>query len=63
MITPARWRKSTHSGGHEGNCVEVADMGGHVAVRDSKNPAAAHLILTRHHFTTLVKHLARPGIT
>lgn len=38
-------------------------MGGHVAVRDSKNPAAAHLILTRHHFTTLVKHLARPGIT
>ncbi|MER6813759.1 DUF397 domain-containing protein [Spirillospora sp. NPDC000708] len=26
MITPVHWRKSTHSGANEGNCVEVADL-------------------------------------
>lgn len=32
------WRKSSYSGG--GNaCVEVGDLPGHVAVRDSKDPA------------------------
>jgi hypothetical protein len=38
----AQWRKSSYSGG--GNqCVEVADLGAAVAVRDSKNPDAGHL--------------------
>ncbi|HLV72765.1 uncharacterized protein DUF397 [Actinomadura hallensis] len=39
MTTP-RWRKSTHSGGDEGNCVEVANLGDHIAIRDSKVPGA-----------------------
>lgn len=34
----AEWRKSTHSD-VDGNCVEVAQCGGGVAIRDSKDPA------------------------
>jgi uncharacterized protein DUF397 len=36
-----RWRRSTYSSGsgnQEDTCVEVADLGAGVAVRDSKNP-------------------------
>lgn len=32
------WRKSSHSGGEGGMCVEVADVDGGVAVRDSADP-------------------------
>jgi len=42
VLASAQWRKSTHSGG--GNqCVEVAQVGAAVAVRDSKNPDAGYL--------------------
>ncbi len=36
------WRKSSYSGQHN-NCVEVADLPGGAAVRDSKHPRAAVL--------------------
>jgi hypothetical protein len=36
------WRKSTYSG-QNGNCIEVADHGRAIAIRDSKNPHAQHL--------------------
>jgi hypothetical protein len=36
----AAWRKSSYSGGEGGNCIELADLGEGLAVRDSKNPAA-----------------------
>lgn len=37
-----QWRKSSYS--NAGNqCVEVARIGGDVAVRDSKNPGGGHL--------------------
>ena len=39
----AAWRKSSYSGSSGGDCVEVADLPALVAVRDSKNPEAAHL--------------------
>lgn len=42
MTAPTQWRKSSYSGGGEGNdCVEIADLGGHIAIRDSKNLSRA----------------------
>ncbi|MGW8376205.1 DUF397 domain-containing protein [Streptomyces sp. ODS28] len=38
-LSNAVWRKSSHSNGSGGSCVEVADGApGTVPVRDSKNP-------------------------
>jgi hypothetical protein len=45
-VTGATWRKSSRSNGSGGDCVEVADLGAHRAVRDSKNPAGPALICT-----------------
>ena len=45
-LTDARWVKSTRSGPNCDNCVEVAFVGGAVALRDSKNPAGPALIFT-----------------
>ncbi|GAA0395326.1 DUF397 domain-containing protein [Streptomyces luteireticuli] len=41
-LSGARWRKSSHSSGN-GACVEAAETGGIVAVRDSKNPGGPAL--------------------
>ncbi|WP_339154470.1 DUF397 domain-containing protein [Actinomadura luteofluorescens] len=59
MSTSPRWRKSSYSGGNEGNCVEVAELNGRIGVRDSKNPAAGHLTLTRQAFITLLQRAPR----
>ncbi|GAA4242659.1 DUF397 domain-containing protein [Actinomadura meridiana] len=56
--THTAWRKSTHSGGNEGNCVEIADLNDRIAIRDSKSPHTGHLTLTRQTFSTLLTHLA-----
>ncbi|MFI0485041.1 DUF397 domain-containing protein [Actinomadura sp. 9N215] len=61
MNTPAHWRKSTHSGANEGECVEIADLNDHIAIRDSKNPTAPHFTLTRQHFTDLVTRASVRG--
>ncbi|MDA8372554.1 MAG: DUF397 domain-containing protein [Nocardiopsaceae bacterium] len=37
------FRKSSYSGSTTQNCVEVAEMSGAVAVRDSQNPNLGHL--------------------
>jgi Domain of unknown function (DUF397) len=52
------WRKSSYSGGVENNCVEVAGLDGHIGVRDSKNPGAGHLAVTRRDFAALLARLA-----
>jgi len=58
MITPYTWRKSSYSGGGEGNaCVEVAARPAHVAIRDSKAPARAPLTIPTAAFTTFVTAL------
>ncbi len=44
-LTDAQWRTSSYSG--SGNaCVEVADLPGGTAVRDSKDPAGPALSFT-----------------
>lgn len=46
-LTRAEWRKSSHSAGNEGECVEVAtNLPNIVAVRDSKNPNGPAIIFT-----------------
>ncbi len=56
-----QWVKSSYSGGDQANCVEVAALssGGH-AVRDSKNPGGAVLLLTADQWAGLVKALLQP---
>jgi hypothetical protein len=54
------WRKSTYSGGGEGNtCVEIAEAGPRIAVRDSKAPARAILSFPTPAFTALIEHLKK----
>ncbi len=45
-MSQAVWRKSTRSSPSCDNCVEVAFVGGAIAVRDSKNPSAGFLVFT-----------------
>lgn len=46
-LSCAEWQKSSHSS-QSGNCVEVArNLPGLVAVRDSKEPAGARLVVSR----------------
>jgi hypothetical protein len=46
-LSRAEWRKSSYSG-QSGNCVEVArNLPGLVAVRDSKEPDGAKLMVSR----------------
>jgi hypothetical protein len=46
-LSHVTWRKSSRSnGGGEGACVEVADLPGRVAMRDSKDPAGPVLVFT-----------------
>jgi hypothetical protein len=52
------WRKASRSGGTGGNCVEVAALPDHGrAVRDSKNPDDAVLLLTADQWENLKNSL------
>lgn len=47
-LSRAVWQKSSRSGGNGGQCVEVArNLPGVVAVRDSKDPDAGVLVVSR----------------
>ncbi|WLW54183.1 DUF397 domain-containing protein [Streptomyces sp. YU58] len=61
MATRDHWRKSSYSGGGDGNaCVELAHRDTHIAIRDSKAPAKATLTFPTAAFVTFVDALKRP---
>jgi len=53
------WRKSSYSGNTGGECVEVAPLTPHIAVRDSKNPEAGTLTLSPEAYVAFVGHVGR----
>lgn len=54
MNSDYRWVKSSLSFSN-GNCVEVADLGGgSIGVRDSKNPQAPHLVFGRDEWAAFI---------
>ncbi|WP_424878440.1 DUF397 domain-containing protein [Streptomyces sp. SLBN-8D4] len=56
-----QWQKSSFSGGGEGNdCVEIADLRSHIAVRDSKAPTWATLAFPTEAFTAFLESLKSP---
>ncbi|WP_407564978.1 DUF397 domain-containing protein [Streptomyces sp. 184] len=58
----AIWKKSSHSGGSEGQCVEYADVTqthAGIAVRDSKDPDGSALLFTPEAFNGFIAALKR----
>ncbi|MFD0686614.1 DUF397 domain-containing protein [Actinomadura fibrosa] len=56
----AAWRKSSYSGSNGGDCVELAGADGSVvAVRDSKDPDGAVLVVTGAALRTAVQAAAK----
>lgn len=60
--TGTNWRKSSYSSDTGGQCIEVADLAPHVAVRDSKNPAGPVLTLAPAAFEAFVAAAAQGRI-
>ncbi|MEU7467042.1 DUF397 domain-containing protein [Streptomyces sp. NPDC044984] len=62
MTEPLRWRKSSFSGGGDGNtCVEVASLRTRVAIRDSKRPTRGPLSFPAPAFDAFVDALKSGG--
>ncbi|MFF5019474.1 DUF397 domain-containing protein [Streptomyces sp. NPDC001165] len=58
----AVWKKSSYSGGSEGQCVECADVTrthSGIAVRDSKAPEGSALLFTCQAFRGFIKAMGR----
>ncbi|MEU5878390.1 DUF397 domain-containing protein [Spirillospora sp. NPDC047279] len=53
----AVWRKSSQSGGSGGACVEVAELGASVHIRDSKDPSGPELSLDAAQWRTLIRNI------
>ncbi|MVZ98911.1 DUF397 domain-containing protein [Actinomadura sp. LD22] len=56
-VSKAAWRKSSRSSGNGGACVELADLGVVVGVRDSKDPDGGHLDVSRDALRSLLADL------
>ncbi|MEV7285408.1 DUF397 domain-containing protein [Streptomyces sp. NPDC093252] len=58
MSDSETWRKSSYTGGGQGNaCVEIAARTAHIAIRDSKVPTGAILAFPTGSFTTFIDAL------
>jgi Domain of unknown function (DUF397) len=56
-LSYAKWQKASYSS-QDGNCVEVArNLPGLVAVRDSKEPGGAKLVVSRESWRVFVQGL------
>ncbi|MFI6505337.1 DUF397 domain-containing protein [Nonomuraea typhae] len=56
------WRKSSYSTQQEfGTCVEVAEIGVDLGVRDSKNPGNPHLTFSRKSFSQFIESIKLQG--
>lgn len=56
------WRKSSYSGGGDGNaCVEITEGPTHIGIRDSKAPTRATLTFPTTAFTHFLKALKGPA--
>ncbi|MBW1597882.1 DUF397 domain-containing protein [Streptomyces sp. JJ38] len=54
------WRKSTHSDGSGGDCLEVLEgVPGLVAFRDSKAPARSPVVVRSDSWTSFIRSLKR----
>ena len=63
MPTPDTWRKSSYSGGGQGDaCVEVAVHHPHISIRDSKTPTRATLTFPPTTFTTFIDAVTASSI-
>jgi hypothetical protein len=58
-LRQAVWRKSSYTTSNGGDCVELASVPGTVAVRDSKDPEGAKLLVSRRAFAALLSELKR----
>ncbi|PKK12201.1 DUF397 domain-containing protein [Thermomonospora sp. CIF 1] len=58
-LSRVTWRKSSKSTTTGNECVELAAFGDVVAVRDSKNPDGARLVLRSAGFRRLVEDVRR----
>ncbi|MFI7077384.1 DUF397 domain-containing protein [Micromonospora sp. NPDC049903] len=56
-LQDATWRKSSRSSANGSDCVEVAEVGGGLAVRDSKDPVGPVLRFDRAAWSTFVTTL------
>ena len=55
-----KWRKSSYTGGgNDDACVELAESGDRVWVRDSKDPDGARLVFGRDAFAGLLERVKR----
>jgi hypothetical protein len=58
MAPFGNWRRSSYSGGGDGNnCVEIANLPPTVAIRDSKDPARATIVVPAGAFAPFVAAL------
>lgn len=57
MTSRPAWRKSSYSSSNGGACVELADLGDTIGIRDSKNPVSGHVGISRRGLRVLFAQL------